>query len=262
MTDTRPIGVFDSGLGGLSVLRHIRQLLPAERLYYVADSAYAPYGDKPESDIQQRSTVITRYLISHDIKALVVACNTATAAAIETLRADFDLPIIGMEPAVKPAALLTQSGVVGILATPGTLASEKYARLYQQFAENVKIISQPCPGLVEQVEKAELESGQTRELVTRYVSALLEQGADTLVLGCTHYPFLKSLVEDVAGVSVRVLDTGEAVARELQRRLDQAGILTADDEHSDVCFFSNTALSLNVVDQLWNGSLIKQQLDI
>lgn len=262
MSESRPIGVFDSGLGGLSVLKHIRELLPQEQLLYVADSANAPYGDKSDSEIQQRSDVITQFLLSHDIKALVVACNTATAAAIESLRQNFDIPIIGMEPAVKPAALSTQAGVVGILATPGTLASEKYARLYQQYAGNVKIISQPCPGLVEQVEKAELDSERTRELLQGYVSALLDQGADTLVLGCTHYPFLKPVIENIAGGTVSVIDTGEAVARELERRLLQAGIRHTSSEQGAVQFWTNCDTCHTVVDQLWNETLTKNRLEL
>ena len=262
MSDARPIGVFDSGLGGLSVLQHIRQLLPSEHLYYVADSAYAPYGSKTEVEIQDRSDAITRYLLTHDIKALVVACNTATAAAIEKLRSDFDLPIIGMEPAVKPAALTTRSGVVGILATPGTLASQKYARLYQQYAVDVKIISQPCPGLVEQVEMADLSGEVTRTLVHQYVSSLLEQGADTLVLGCTHYPFLKSVIEEIAGKAVQVIDTGEAVARELRRKLDQAALLNLESSPGEIHFWANKDSSHEVVDLLWDTALTKNKMEI
>ncbi|MDH5471853.1 MAG: glutamate racemase [Gammaproteobacteria bacterium] len=257
-----PIGVFDSGVGGLSVLKHIRELLPQEHLYYVADSANAPYGNKSDIEIQIRSDLITRFLLGHNIKALVVACNTATAAAIEKLRSDFDLPIIGMEPAVKPAALMTQSGVVGILATPGTIASQKYAKLYQQYAANVTIISQPCVGLVEQVEMADLTGAQTRALIDKYVASLLKQNVDTLVLGCTHYPFLKSLIEEIAGEGVSVIDTGGAVAKELRRKLEQADLLNKGDNQGEVHFWSNSEKAHQVVDQLWDTKLTKNKLDI
>ena len=262
MTNNYPVGIFDSGVGGLSVLQHIRKALPSEQLYYVADSAHAPYGNKSDVEIQHRSTAIARFLLEKKIKALVVACNTATAAAIETLRNDFDIPIIGMEPAIKPAALMTQSGVVGILATTGTLASQKFAKLYQQYAADVKIISQACPGLVEKVEVADFTSSQTRLLVQQYVSSLLGQGADTLVLGCTHYPFLKSLIEEIAGENISVIDTGGAVAKELMRQLEQAGILNLGSTLGDEYFWSSSTISHGAVHQLWNSNVTINELDI
>ena len=262
MANNSPIGVFDSGVGGLSVLQHIREILPAENLYYVADSAHAPYGNKSDIDIQRRSVDITRFLLEKDIKALVVACNTATAAAIEILRNDFDIPIIGMEPAVKPAALTTQSGAVGILATPGTLASQKFAKLYQQYAADVKIISQPCPGLVEQVEMADLDGPQTRILVEQYVSSLLGHGVDTLVLGCTHYPFLKSLIEEIAGDHISVIDTGGAVAKELMRKLEQANLLNSGSDPGNEYFWSSSTAGHHVVHQLWDRTVTINKLDI
>src|ERR1035437_2580251 len=162
MKSAGAIGVFDSGVGGLSVLHHIRQTLPDERLIYVADSGHVPYGDKSPSYIEQRSHALTRFLIGQGADAIVIACNTATAAAAASLRRQFSIPIVGMEPAVKPAVAATQSGVVGVLATIGTLESARFAALLERYAGEVQIVTQGCPGLVEQVEKGELHSTETR----------------------------------------------------------------------------------------------------
>ena len=213
------IGVFDSGVGGLSVLRHIRDVLPKERLIYVADSGHVPYGDKPAHYIEQRALDITRFLIERGADSIVIACNTATAAAAATLRSRFSLPIIGMEPAVKPAVAASRSGVIGVLATIGTLESARFAALLERHTGSLEIITQGCPGLVEQVEQGDLTGPQTRALVERYVAPLLARGADTLVLGCTHYPFLAPLIREVAGGNIALIDTGAAVAQQLQRRM-------------------------------------------
>ncbi len=219
MSSSGAIGVFDSGVGGLSVLHHIRQTLPHERLIYVADSGHVPYGDKTPAYIEQRSHTLTRFLIGQGADAIVIACNTATAAAVASLRSQFSIPIVGMEPAVKPAVAATQSGVVGVLATIGTLESARFAALLGRYGEEVEIVTQGCPGLVEQVERGELDSPQTRELIERYTAPLLARGADTLILGCTHYPFLAPLIRAVVGDNIALIDTGAAVARQLQRRM-------------------------------------------
>jgi glutamate racemase len=219
MQSAGAIGVFDSGVGGLSVLHHIRETLPDERLIYVADSGHVPYGDKSSAYIERRSLALTRFLMSQGADAIVIACNTATAAAAATLRGQFSIPIVAMEPAVKPAVAATKSGVVGVLATIGTLESARFAALLERYAGNVEIVTQGCPGLVEQVELGELHSARTRELVVRYATPLLARGADTLILGCTHYPFLAPLIRDVVGDGVTLIDTGAAVARQLQRRI-------------------------------------------
>jgi glutamate racemase len=216
---TAAIGVFDSGVGGLSVLKHIRALLPRHRLLYVADSGHVPYGDKTADYIRERSLSLTRFLLHQGAAAIVIACNTATAAAAAPLRARFTIPIIGMEPAVKPAVAATRSGVVGVLATVGTLESAKFAALLDQYAGDVEIVTQACPGLVEQVEAGELDTPATRALIARYTQPLLERGADTFVLGCTHYPFLKPAIAAAVGPDVALIDTGEAVARQVVRRL-------------------------------------------
>jgi glutamate racemase len=213
------IGVFDSGVGGLSVLRHIRRALPDERQIYVADSRHVPYGDKPAHYIEQRSLALARFLVGEGADALVIACNTATAAAAARLRSQFDLPVIGMEPAVKPAVAETKSGVVGVLATVGTLESARFAALLEKYAGEVELITQGCPGWVEQVELGELQGPGTRELVARYTTPLLARGADTLILGCTHYPFLIPQIRELTGEHIALIDTGAAVARQLQRRL-------------------------------------------
>ncbi len=223
-----PVGIFDSGIGGLSVLRHVRTLLPNEELLYFADSGFAPYGEKPEGVIVERALAIAAFLLRFRVKAIVVACNTATAAAIAALRARFPhLLVVGVEPGLKPAAALSQSGTVGVLATEGTLASDKFQKLQQQVAEasSARFLLQACNGLADQIEKGETHSRATAQLVQRYVAPLVAQQADTLVLGCTHYPFVEHLVRDAAGPGVTLVDTGEPVARQLQRLLAQAGLL-------------------------------------
>ena len=207
------IGVFDSGLGGISVLREIAARMTAATLSYVADSAWVPYGSRGEEVIQRRARSLARFLVADGADIIVVACNTATAAAVPMLRATLPLPIVGMEPAVKPATAATRSGVVGVLATVGTLQSARFAALLDQFGGNIQVLTRACPGLVEQVEAGDLDGPVTRELVTRYVTPLVESGADTLVLGCTHFPFLAPLIQATAGPAVRIIDTGEAVAR-------------------------------------------------
>ena len=231
-----PIGVFDSGIGGLSVLRHIRAYLPKEDLLYFADSGYAPYGGRSEDEIVARTLVIAAFLMQHRVKALVVACNTATAAAIKALREHYPaLPVVGVEPGLKPAAALTQSGTVGVLATERTLSSARFNLLREQIsaATKVRFLPQPCIGLADQVEKGELHSATTATLVRRYVEPLLEQGADTLVLGCTHYPFVRPLIEEIAAritaQPIGIVDTGEPIARQLVRLLTERGLQRSDD---------------------------------
>jgi glutamate racemase len=221
----RPIGVFDSGIGGVSVLLEIQRQLPAEDLIYVADSAYAPYGDKPVDEIQERAFRIVEFLLEQPVKAIVVACNTATGVAVEALRARWSVPFVAIEPAVKPAAAATKTGIVGVLATRQTIASPRFARLADTWANGARILAQPCPGLVEQIERGELATAKTRELVTSFVRPLVAEGADTLVLGCTHYPFVEPLIASVAGPDVTLINPAAAVARELGRRLTESELL-------------------------------------
>ncbi|HUP92182.1 MAG TPA: glutamate racemase [Solimonas sp.] len=220
-----PVGMFDSGVGGISVLRELHKALPGEDLVYFADSAHCPYGARPPEEIVARATAITDFLLERGCKLVVVACNTATIAAVEHLRASYPVPFVGMEPAVKPACALTKSGVVGVLATGSALAGEKFHKLVAAHAQDVRVITQPCPGLVERVEEGDLGSARTRQLVERYTRPLLAQNADVLVLGCTHYPFLRALIAEVVGPQVRLLDTGEAVARQARRVLERENLL-------------------------------------
>jgi len=257
-----PIGVFDSGVGGLSVLRVLRAALPAEDFVYVADTGFAPYGDRSPGFIQERARVLAEYLVDTGAKAIVVACNTATAAAVHALRAHFTLPIVAMEPAVKPAVSLTRSGVIGVLATSRTLASERLARLVERHTQGVEVLLQPCPGLMERVEAGDLEGPATRALVERYVCALVARGADTLVLGCTHYAFLLATIGAVAGTGVTLIDPAAAVARELLRRLYSGALLADRDLPGGERFFTSgdPALVTPVVAQLWGEPVVVQPL--
>jgi glutamate racemase len=257
VTAANPVGVFDSGVGGLSVLRAIRRELPHENLLYVADSAYAPYGDRPTGYIENRATAVVQFLIAEGAKAVVVACNTATGIAVDALRSRFSLPIVAIEPAVKPAASHTRSGVVGVLGTTQTLSSSKFSRLLATYGENVEIVVQSCPGLVEQVERGELSSPATRLLVQQYVRPLLDKGADTLVLGCTHYPFLSSVIQAVAGPGVAVINPAEAVARELRRRLESGDRLSRNTRQGTEQFWTSGPPDRvrAVIEQLWVKSV-------
>ena len=257
-TNDRPIGVFDSGVGGVSVLREIRRELPAEDLIYLADSEYTPYGDRPAEIIIERSMAMVERLEREGVKAVVVACNTATGIAVDALRARFTLPIVAIEPAVKPAAAQTRSGVVGVLATTQTLASDRFSKLVNAHAAAVRVVTQPSPGLVELVEAGEVSTAAARTLVERYVRPLLEQGADTIVLGCTHYPFLSAVIRDVAGSGVTVIDPAVAVARELRRRLQSGGLLAPDSRVGSERFWTTgpPSQAQTVLTQLW-GSVIE-----
>ncbi len=238
---TSPIGILDSGAGGLSVLRHIHALLPAESLLYAADSAHLPYGDKTPAFIRERVNVLAAALIEQGAKALVVACNTATAAAVESLRERYTMPVVGMEPAIKPAVLGSRSGVVGILATATMVGSNRMKELVQRYAGEREVIIQPCPGLVEQVERHALETPDTAHMLQQYLAPILERGADTLVLGCTHYPFLRPTIERLAGPKVSVIDTGEAIARRLKSLLQENNLLNPAKETGQLHFFSTLA---------------------
>lgn len=256
MTDA-PIGVFDSGVGGLSVLREIRSVLPYEELLYVADSAAAPYGNRPEVFIQERVWAIARFLTSMGAKLLVVACNTATAVAVELLRSRLSVPVVAMEPAIKPAVAVSKSGIIGVLATSRTLASERFARLADNVAQGVQVILQPCPGFVEQVEKGDCDSPETMRLVERHVAPLIQKGADTLVLGCTHYPFLAPAIQEVAGPGVTILDASLPVARQVRRQLEARGLLSVRQDPGTVRFWTsgNPASVEPVISKLWGQAV-------
>lgn len=218
--DASPIGIFDSGVGGLSVLRAIRTELPAERLLYVADQGHVPYGPRPLEEVRAFSRAITQFLIQQDAIIIVVACNAASAAALHYLRTEFPaMPFVGMEPAVKPAAEHTQSRRVGVLATPATFQGKLYASVVERFAHGVEIYQDTCPGLVEQIEAGNLVGPATRAILESALSPMLRQGIDTVVLGCTHYPFVIPLIQEIVGPGVRVIDPAPAIARQVQRVL-------------------------------------------
>ncbi len=217
-----PLGIFDSGMGGLSIVRAIRSLLPEEDLLFFADQAHVPYGPRPLLEVRHFSEEITRFLLSEGAKLIVVACNSASAASLHYLRETFpDVPFVGMEPAVKPAAEYTGTGVVGVLATPATFQGALYASVVERFAKDVRLIQHTLPGLVEQIEAGNLQGPQTRQILEDALLPMLAEGIDTVVLGCTHYPFVIPLVQKIAGPGVRVIDPSPAVARQVGRILEQ-----------------------------------------
>jgi glutamate racemase len=251
-----PVGVFDSGVGGLSVLGEINRLLPNESLLYVADCGHVPYGEKTPDFIRQRCIAIADFFHQKGAKALVLACNTATVAGVADLRQRYpDWPIVGMEPAVKPAAAATKSGVVGVLATTGTLQSAKFAALLDRFAGDVQVITQPCPGLVERIETGDLVSPAIRQLLQGYVEPLLAAGCDTIILGCTHYPFLKPLLREIIPASITLIDTGAAVARQLQRLLSQRELLaTGHPQATQFWTSGDSEIFRKILPLLWKKS--------
>ena len=255
------LGVFDSGVGGLSVLRAIREALPAEDLVYVADSGHAPYGDKSEAHITARTLSVGQWLATSGVKAITVACNTATVVAVQILRERTHLPVVAIEPAIKPAVALTRSGVIGVLATQQTVHSASVARLCALHGADTRILLQACPGWVEQVERADLRGPQTLSLIERDLAPLLEAGADTLVLGCTHYPFLREAIAALVGPGVTLIDPAQAVARELVRRLG-IQVRPAQGPTGQVRFFTSGELVQvrSVIRHLWGGDAQVQAL--
>ncbi len=263
-----PIAVLDSGVGGLSVLKHIHALLPHENLIYFADSKHAPYGNKTPQQIQKRVFAVAKFLVTHGAKALVIACNTATAAAAASLRdkyAFLEIPIIGMEPAVKPAAEASHNGIIGVLATSGMLKSAQFSALLESHGRNVQVVTQACVGLVEQIELGELDSAKTLQLIRQYTKPLLDEHADTIVLGCTHYPLIKAAIQHIVGEHIHLIDTGAAVARQLQSKLVEHGLLALDHEKAEVIIWTNS-LEPNaklVIERLWeNAAQVKQVVGI
>lgn len=238
MSKAGPIGIFDSGVGGLSIARSIKRLLPSENLLYVADLRFSPYGEKSEQLIQSRSDHIAAFLLKQKCKAIVVACNTATVNSISMLRENFDIPFIGVEPGIKPAALQSHSGVIGVLATEGTIKSASFQKLTRRFSNQVKIECQACPKLVELVECGKFSGEECIKIVSEYVLPLLSNGADHIVLGCTHYSFLTPVIEKVVEGRAVIVDTAEPVSLELDKRLTHLNLLNRDYGTGKVQFFS------------------------
>jgi len=222
--DLRSIGVFDSGVGGLSVLHAIRELLPTQPVIYLADQAHVPYGERTLEEVRQFSHAITRYLLSEGCRLIVVACNTASVAALKSLREEFkDVPFVGMEPAVKPAAEQTHSRVVGVLATYATFQGQMYNSVVERFAQGVNVLQDHCPGLVAQIEKGNFNGTETEQILRNALEPMLAKGVDTVVMGCTHYPFVIPLIQKITGPEVSVIDPAPAIARQVQRLLEKNG---------------------------------------
>lgn len=235
-----PIGVFDSGVGGLSVLREIRNLMPNEDILYFGDQGHVPYGPRPMEQIQDFSEGITRFLLKERSKIVVVACNTASAAALKYLRQAFpNVQFVGMEPAVKPAAEKTQTGKVGVLATPATFQGALYASVVERFANGVELFQNTCNGLVQQIEKGNVDGEETRKILENALHPMLEKRIDTVVLGCTHYPFVIPLIEKIVGENVRVIDPAPAVAKQVKRLLEAGEALNQNEQLGSTRFMTS-----------------------
>jgi glutamate racemase len=238
--NSSPIGIFDSGVGGLSVLKAIRELLPNEDLLFIADQGHVPYGPRPMDEVRQFSEEIARYLIDQGAKLIVVACNTASAAALVHLRQTFPtIPIVGMEPAVKPAAEITETGVVGVLATPATFQGELYASVVERFATDVLLLQNTCAGLVVEIEAGNMEGEETAIILEGALKPMMAAKIDTIVLGCTHYPFVIPQIKQIVGDSVRVIDPAPAIARQVNRLLDQFDLHTPEERRGEVTLLTS-----------------------
>lgn len=240
----KPIGVFDSGVGGTSIWKEIHQLLPHEHIIYLADSANAPYGIKGSEKIIELSVKNTELLLSKDCKLIVVACNTATTNAIDYLREHYTVPFIGIEPAIKPAALNTKTNAIGILATKGTLSSALFSKTSGRFASSIKVIEQVGEGIVELIEEGNLYSDEMRSLLSDYLKPMLKENIDYLVLGCTHYPYLIPLLIELLPNHVKIIDSGEAVARQTKAVLEHHGFLNTETQPSQLQFYTNGSVEV------------------
>ncbi|WP_446050353.1 glutamate racemase [Zobellia laminariae] len=235
----QPIGVFDSGVGGTSIWKEIQKLLPNENTIYLADSKNAPYGEKSQEEILQLSIKNTNLLLEKGCKIIVVACNTATTNAISYLRTNYSLPFIGIEPAIKPAALQSESKTIGVLATKGTLSSSLFHSTSENHAHGIKVIEQEGTGLVPLIENGKVDAEETRLLLNTYVEPMLDQGMDCLVLGCTHYPYLIPVLKSMLPEHVKIIDSGEAVARQVKAILEKNDILNTSEKPVKHQFYTN-----------------------
>src|SRR6266498_2544167 len=234
------IGIFDSGVGGISVLRAIREQMPEESIIYFGDQGHIPYGSRPMEQIRNFSEAITDFLLSQKVKIIVVACNTASAAALKYLREKFpDVQFVGMEPAVKPAAEHTQTGKVGVLATPATFQGALYTSVVERFANGVQVLQNTCSGLVQQIEWGNLEGEETRRILNNALLPMLNENIDTVVLGCTHYPFVIPLIQQIVGENIRVIDPAPAVAKQVQRVLEAKGWKGKSDTQGEVKLYTS-----------------------
>ncbi|SHF59100.1 glutamate racemase [Tenacibaculum mesophilum] len=239
MITQQPIGIFDSGIGGTSIWKEIHQLLPKENTIYLSDSKNAPYGQKSTQEIVNLSIKNTEFLIDKGAKIIVVACNTATTNAIEYLRANYKIPFIGIEPAIKPASLQTQTGTIGILATKGTLNSALFEKTTSSLNDQINIIEQVGEGLVELIENGNIYSNKMTLLLKKYLTPMLDKKCDYIVLGCTHYPYLLPQIQKITGENVKIIDSGEAVARQVKNVLLQQNLLNNSNEVTENTFYIN-----------------------
>lgn len=270
MDDHKRIGIFDSGVGGVSVLRSLLEVLPRHDVIFLADQAHVPYGRRPLEEVLTFSFEITRWLLDKGCVEIIVACNTASAAALHELRKAFpEVPFVGMEPAVKPAAEQTRSGVVGVIATPATFQGELYSSVIERFANHVTVMENTCPGLVEEIEAGHLQGAETRRILEKALRPMLEKGIDTIVLGCTHFPLVIPLIEEIAGAGVRVIDPAPAVARQALRVLPGMSITETTNRQIDVyttgkpqelsefiALFISEKISYHTLDWDFDGHLI------
>ncbi|MDR3237501.1 MAG: glutamate racemase [Spirochaetia bacterium] len=253
-----PVGVFDSGIGGVSILLEIRKLLNHENIMYFADSFWCPYGTKSVEQIRGRTLKITEFFASQKVKAVVVACNTACSAGLDLVRINNqDIPIIGVEPAVKPAHDITRNGRIGVLSTNLTLQGQKFSILVEKFGNGVEIFTQPAPGLADLVDQGKKDSPETLDMLNRFLQPLLAREIDTLVLGCTHYPFLKDAIQKICGKDIVILDTGLAVAKQTERVLRYRNILGSREEEGTVSFYTSGEASSvkEVLETIWPESV-------
>jgi glutamate racemase len=259
----RPVGVFDSGVGGLSVAREIRHALPAEHLVYFADTAWCPYGDRTVDEVRARTLAAARWLQEQGAKVLVVACNTASGAALEMLREELAIPVVGLEPAVKPAVAATRTGRVGVMATTGTVRSERFRRLVENHSGGVQVVAQPCPGLADMVEDGLLEGDALAARLGELTQPLRDAGVDTVVLGCTHYVFVQGAIARALGPDVRLVDSGPAIARQTRRVLEERGMLAAEGEGSLRFVTTGEPREVGpVIERLWGGPLPAAHVDV
>ncbi|WP_448547718.1 glutamate racemase [Thalassotalea fusca] len=235
----RPIGVFDSGLGGLSIQRCISQMLPNEHIIYVADNAYAPYGCKTEEEINARVLQIGQWFHVQKVKAIVVACNTATASSIEKLREQYHIPIIGVEPAIKPAVEQSKTNKVGLLVTSATANNSRFKQLVARYADSAEVLIQPCPGLVDLIEQGQHQSDECHKLLLQYLTPLIYAGVDTIVLGCTHYPFLAPMIERIVGANIALMETARPVTEQLIRQLAKYALLNQSSNNPELSFWAS-----------------------
>lgn len=258
-----PLAVFDSGVGGLSVAREIRRALPSEDLLYVADSAYCPYGDRSDAEVRERALAVGRYLARSGAKLIVVACNTATGAALEDLRKAVDVPVVGLEPAVKIAARVTRARRVGVMATTSTVRSERLARLIRAHADGIEVKSVPCPGLADLVEDGHLDDAALQIRLEELTRPLRKAGVDAVVLGCTHYAFVAPALARVLGPGVQLVDSAGAIARRVEHLLREGGMLAPSGPGSlRVLTTGEPGRVGPVLERLWGGPVSVDRLDV